>query len=128
MTQNVPLPTGADSAVVAVAHPEERAALEALLHAEGVTVYHADSAQEVIRAIEDHQPRLLVMDIRLPDMHAWLLVKSVTEIRPNPQPLFLVLSDEPVVAPPQYVKLVVRPVALATLRHVIRDWGLPPHC
>jgi DNA-binding response OmpR family regulator len=114
-------PLYGEDAVLAVSEAAERTALTALLQAEGVTVYQAATGREVIHMIEDHMPRLLIVDVRLPDVHAWRLLASIAELRPNPQPAIIVLSDEPITAPQQFVRLVVRPVSTTTLKQIIRE-------
>lgn len=114
------LPLYGEDAVIAVTEHEERAALTALLKAEGVTVYQAATGREVIHIIEDHLPRLVIVDLLLPDVHAWRLLTSIAELRPNPYPAIIVLSDEAITAP-HHVRLVVRPVSTKTLRQIIRE-------
>ena len=112
------------SVVLAVRHEDEREAIEQLLHEEEVQVHHAANAKEVIHAIEDFQCDLLITDIQLPDMHAWIMLRKIAEIKPEPNVFLIVLSDERVASPLTQVRLVVRPVSLATLKQVIREWGL----
>jgi len=114
-------PLRGEDAVVAVSEPTERAALTALLTNEGIHVHHAMTGREVIYAIEDYMPRLLLMDVRLPDVHAWRLLASIAELRPKPYPAIIVLSDELMAVPLQYVRLVVRPVSTTTLKQIIRE-------
>jgi CheY-like chemotaxis protein len=114
------------SVVLAVRHQDEREAIEHLLHEEGVQVHHAANAKEVVHAIEDFQTDLLITDIQLPDMHAWMMLRKISEIKPEPNVFLIVLSDELVASPLTNVRLVVRPVSLATLKQTIREWGLVP--
>jgi CheY-like chemotaxis protein len=114
-------PLRGENAVIAVSEPAERAALAALLMDEGIHVHHATTGREVIHVIEDHMPRLLLVDVRLPDVHAWRLLASIAELRPNPYPAVIVLSDEPIAVPLQHVRLVVRPVSTTTLKQIIRE-------
>lgn len=109
-----------EEAVVAVSESAERDALTALLRAEGLTVHQATTGREVIHLIEDYMPRLVIVDVLLPDVHAWRLLTSIAELRPNPYPTVIVLSDDPITAP-HHVRLVVRPVALITLKQIIRE-------
>jgi DNA-binding response OmpR family regulator len=113
----------AKGVVLAVRHDDEREAIAELLTQQGLEVHHAHTAKDVVHAIEDFHVQLLVTDVQLPDMHAWMLLRKIDEIKPEPQVSLIVLSDEAVAAPLRNVKLVIRPVALATLKQIVRDWG-----
>lgn len=109
--------------VLAVRHDDEREAIADLLIQQGMEVHHAHTAKDVVHVIEDFHVQLLVTDVQLPDMHAWMLLRKIDEIKPEPQVSLIVLADEAVAAPLRNVKLVVRPVALATLKQIVRDWS-----
>jgi CheY-like chemotaxis protein len=109
--------------VLAVRHDEEREAIAKLLEGQGMTVYHAQTGRDVICFIEDYHCELLLTDIQLPDMHAWNMLNKINEIKPTPNVSLLVLSDDVAAAPLRNVKLMVRPVALATIKQIVTEWS-----
>ncbi len=56
-----------------------------------IDLYHAQTGQEAIDLIEDILPDLLVLDITLPDIHGWDVVKHVKKMESN-QPEIVVLT------------------------------------
>ncbi len=56
-----------------------------------VDLYHAKTGQEAINLIEDIQPDLLVLDITLPDIHGWDVLKHIKKMTSN-QPEIVVLT------------------------------------
>lgn len=83
-------------------------------------VEHASKGQETIQLIEDLRPDLLVTDSTLPDMHVWPLLNKLKEIGVLSELPVIVVTDEPPFgANVAKVDYLVRPVAIARLRHII---------
>ncbi len=107
--------------VLAVRHNDERQAVTNLLKDLHMEVHHAESGMEAIHLLEDNSCDCLVMDIQLPDMHAWKMLGTLRESVNLKGLPTVVIMDEQAVVPLDNVTPVVRPVALAKLRHIIFD-------
>jgi CheY-like chemotaxis protein len=107
--------------VLAVRHIDERQAVTNLLKDLNMEVHHADSGLDAIHLLEDYTCDFLVMDIQLSDMHAWKMLGTLKEsVNLDALPT-VVIMDEKTVVPLTNVTPVVRPVAIAKLRHIIHD-------
>jgi CheY-like chemotaxis protein len=63
-----------------------------LLHALGQDVRTANSAESAIRAAQEHTPEVVFMDISMPDMEGYDLVKKLKEIPSLSQTYFVALT------------------------------------
>lgn len=107
--------------VLAVRQEEERQAITALLQEMGMTVHHAESGRDAILLLEDHPCDFLVLDIQLPDMHAWAMLRTLKESVDLSRLPTVVITDEQVVTALDNVTPIVRPFSMARLRFTIRD-------
>ena len=82
-------------------------------------VHNANTGAEAIVLLEDLNPSLLVVDVKLPDMHAWQLLGRMKEIHRLRALPIVVIMDEPQVVPLGSVETVIRPVSMARLRHIV---------
>lgn len=115
--------TDGRSIVLAVSQDDEREAFDDLLVNDlKMQVHHAPTGEEAIFLMEDHNPDLLIVDLHLPDMHAWKMLGKLKEsVDLNTVPIIVIMDDQTVV-PLKNVTAVVRPISMARLRHTI--WTL----
>lgn len=109
------------SVVLVVNRDEERVTIGELLRDEGFTVYEAQTGKEAICMLEDYICDLVWSDIQLADMHAWTMLTKIKEIKPVAKTPMIVLADDSIASPLENVTLVIRPVAIASLRQLIRE-------
>jgi PleD family two-component response regulator len=107
--------------VLAVRQADERDAITALLEDIGMVVHHAHDGHEAMLLMEDNPCDLLLMDVHLTDMHAWKLLAMLRESMDLTTLPTVVIMDEQMVVPLSNVTPVVRPVAMAKLRHILLD-------
>ena len=107
--------------ILAVRDPDEREVLATLLGQMGMVVSHAATGKDVIRIVEDESCDCLILDIQLPDLHAWTLLGTLKEIVDLYQLPTLVVMDEQSVIPLDHVTAIVRPVAITRLRLIIQN-------
>ncbi|MEO1166763.1 MAG: response regulator [Chloroflexota bacterium] len=119
--------TEGKEAVLAVRHEDERREVTRMLEEDlQMTVRQAKTGRDAIYILEDHACDFLLMDIQLSDMHAWKMLNTLKEsvdLRSLPT---VVIMDEPTVVPLPNVTPVVRPVAVAKLKHIIGTLFTPP--
>lgn len=109
--------------VLAVTQDEEREVLGELFEDKmNLQIYAVSSGGEAINALEDTAPDLLVMDVKLADMHGWQLLGMMREIHSLRMLPVVAIMDEPQVVPLGNVKSVIRPVSMSRLRHTV--WTL----
>jgi len=108
--------------VLAVRNADERRAIQGLLEEMKMMVYHAESGREAILLLEDLSCDFLVADIQLSDMHTWKMLGTLKEsVDVSSFPIVVIMNEQTVV-PMENITSVVRPVAMARLRHII--WSL----
>ncbi len=109
--------TAGRQVVVAVSDAEERGPISSLFIEMRLDVKLAETAWQALEILEDNDPDLLVMDLQLPDMHGWQLLRKVKEIEALRDLPILIIVDEPsltmTVAKVDYM---TRPVSIARLR------------
>lgn len=120
-TQGESLVTEEKHVVLAVRQADERQAMTTLLEDIGMIVHHADSGREAMLLMEDTPCDMLLLDVHLSDMHAWKLLAMLKESVDLTRLPTVVIMDEQMVVPISNVTPVVRPVAMAKLRHIIID-------
>ena len=120
------LATEGKHVVLTVRQSDERDAISALLEDIGMIVHHAHDGHEAILLIEDETCDLLLLDVHLSDMHAWKLLAMLRESIDLTTLPTVVIMDEQMVVPLSNVTPVVRPVAMAKLRHIILDLFMLP--
>ncbi|HVU11974.1 MAG TPA: response regulator [Phototrophicaceae bacterium] len=81
------------SAVVACKDDFERHAIMRLLRTMEMKVVGVDTAQKALNLLEEAQVDLVVMDVRLDDMHGWAMIGKAREIGHAGQTHFIVLAD-----------------------------------
>ncbi|MDQ7025053.1 MAG: response regulator [Anaerolineae bacterium] len=109
--------------VLAVRQLDERQAVSQLLEDLQMEVHHAESGWDAIHLLEDQPCDFLVMDIQLSDMHAWKMLGTLKEsVNLDTLPTIVIMDiDEQAKVPMSNVTTVIRPVAIARLRHIILD-------
>ena len=113
--------TDGKEVVLAVRHADERKAVSKLLEDLHMVVHHAENGQDAIYLLEDHACDFLVMEVQLPDMHAWKMLSRLKESVDLSSLPTIVIMDEQTFVPLANVTPVVRPVSMAKLKHVIFD-------
>ena len=108
------------SVVLAVTQEDESQAFTDLFTEMDLQVQYASSAAEILQLLEDHPTHLLVMDMQMPDIHAWKMISKVREIEHLRDLPILIITDQAslgmTVAKVDYL---TRPVSIARLRQNI---------
>lgn len=108
------------SVVLAVNQEDESQAFSDVFAEMKLRVQYASSGAEILRLLEDHPVHLLVMDMEMPDIHAWKMISKVREIEMLRDLPILVITDQAslgmTVAKVDYL---TRPVSIARLRQNI---------
>lgn len=105
--------------VLAVRYADERQAFADLLADMQMIVHHAETGQDAIYLLEDHEIGFLVMDVQLADMHAWKMLATLRESVDLSLLNTIIVMDEANVVPLPNVTVIVRPVSMAKLRQII---------
>jgi len=78
-------------------NPLSRKLLTDILNAEGYSVRDASSGEEALRSIADEQPDVILLDIMMPDMDGFEVVRRIKadrEVRSTPVVMVTALDDE----------------------------------
>src|SRR5260221_529246 len=59
--------------------PNIRHFVTANLKARGYNILQAESAEEGLRLLQEHKPEALVLDIKLPGMNGWNMLKVIAD-------------------------------------------------
>jgi DNA-binding NtrC family response regulator len=103
--------------VLAINQQDERQAFANLLTDMELQVKHAVSTSEVMELLEDHPAHLLVMDMQLPDIHAWKMISKVREINHlRDLPIMVITNQGDFGMTVAKVDYLTRPVSIARLR------------
>jgi CheY-like chemotaxis protein len=106
--------------VMAIKEAEEREAFDDLLSKMKIRVQHANNGGQALEALEDHHSDLLLMDLILPDMHGWQMIRKIKEIENLRDLPIMVVTDEANIGMTiAKVEYLTRPVSIARLRHNI---------
>lgn len=106
--------------VMAIKDPEEREAFDDLFSKMKSHVQHAESGNQALEMLEDHYSDLLLMDLMLPDMHGWQMIRKIKEIESLRDLPIMVITDEASIGMTiARVEYITRPVSIARLRHNI---------
>ncbi len=104
--------------VMAIPEEDERTAFDNLFENMEMRVEHADSASQALELLEDHHPDLLLMDLVLPDMHGWQMIRKIKEIETlRTLPVMVITSELNIGMTVATVDYLTRPVSIARLRH-----------
>ena len=76
--------------LIAEDHVDSREAMRELLEAFGFEVVEAGNGQQAVTAASEHHPRLILMDVMMPEMDGF---QAIREIRKQPD-----TSDTPIIA------------------------------
>jgi CheY-like chemotaxis protein len=79
--------------VLAMGEDYEREAFQVQLNTMEMEVLNANSGEQALMLVEDYQPDLLLMDVKLPDMHAWRLLQKMSEITNLQRPAIIAIGD-----------------------------------
>lgn len=63
--------------------PTIRNLLEEFFQQEGFTVYTADDGKKAITLVQEFNPHILLMDLRMPDMNGVEALQEIKKIRPE---------------------------------------------
>jgi DNA-binding response OmpR family regulator len=66
--------------------------LQFSLEAEGYETFAARDGRAAMSAIGEHHPRLMVLDIMMPTMDGWSVLKELAELPPEQRPRVVVVS------------------------------------
>ena len=108
--------------ILAFPHADEQKAICQLLQDAGMTVHVTDSGYEVIRMMEDYPCDVLLVDVQLVDMSAWILLSKLREIyTPLPMPMVVMVNEHMPMPLDARVTLMVRPVAENVLKQTLKN-------
>jgi CheY-like chemotaxis protein len=118
--------TSGKQVVLLVSRDDERQAIEQLCLELHMRVEIAGSGVDLVALLEESMPDLLVMELRLPDMHGWELLSKLREL-PGARHLPIIIIADHQMAGQQSLALgvakvdvyLVRPLSLARLRQNI---------
>ena len=113
--------------LVVTGDEEEQAAMQHLFGEMQMDVIIAAGAAEGIRMVEDDNPDVLVMDMRLADMHPWEMLAKIKEIGAFQAMTTIMIADHQSTPDDQAFALtvgkvdgyLVRPVSMAQLRQSV---------
>jgi CheY-like chemotaxis protein len=104
--------------IMAIKEQEECEAFDDLFSRMKMNVQHASTGIQALELLEDHFADLLLMDLLLPDMHGWQMIRKIKEIETLRDLPVMVITDEPdIVMTVAQVDYLTRPVSIARLRH-----------
>ncbi len=107
--------------VLALKSDEERQAFSDMLLGMAVEFKQADSAIDALALLEDHTSDLFIMDIDLPDMHAWQMLSKVREIdRLRDLPIVVIADHHQLANTITKVSYLTRPISISRLRHIVQ--------
>jgi two-component system KDP operon response regulator KdpE len=72
--------------------------LSLLLEANGFDVLAANSGSEGLRLIREHAPRLIILDLMMPDMDGWQVCKAIRDFSNAPILILSALNEPSLVA------------------------------
>lgn len=108
------------SIVLAITQEDETQAFADLFKDMDLQVRYASSATEILQTLEDHPAHLLVMDMQMPDIHAWKMISKVREIdRLRDLPILIITDQANLGMTVAKVDYLTRPVSIARLRQNI---------
>jgi two-component system cell cycle response regulator DivK len=61
-------------------NPENRILVRRLLQVEGYHILEAENAQQALHILSNHSPRLILVDINMPDMDGYTLTSKIREL------------------------------------------------
>jgi CheY-like chemotaxis protein len=104
--------------VMTIKQAEEREAFDDLFERMRIRVQHAESGIQALEVLEDHNSDLLLMDLLLPDMHGWQMIRKIKEIeRLRDLPVMIITDEANIGMTVAKVDYLTRPVSIARLRH-----------
>ena len=107
--------------VLAVPQEDERAAFAYLLAEMNLQVEYAASATEILQILEDRTVHLLVLDMQLPDIHAWKMIRRMREIdHLRDLPVIVITDKTDMGMTVAKVDHLTRPVSIARLRYNVQ--------
>ena len=125
--------TSGKRALLVIATAEEGDAIYRLLSEMEMDVILAETALEGLQLLEDYNPDLLVMDMKLPDMHGWEMLAKIKEIGTFKKLPIVLLADYQSTSDDHAFALTVgkvdvfltRPISMTQLRQNV--WGALKH-
>lgn len=101
--------------------------IEKILRSLPVDLHHAKNGYEALTLVSELRPDLILLDISLPDIHGWDVLRQVRALPIDPQPEVLVLTAQTgpahrVIGHLQQVALYVsKPFLPSELREGVRE-------
>jgi CheY-like chemotaxis protein len=116
--------TSGKRVLVVTSNDEEQQAMQHLLGEMKMDVIAAGTAAQGLQLLEDHNPDLMVMDMKLPDMHGWELLAKIKEIGTYEEMPKIMVADHRSTPDDQAFALtvgkvdvyLVKPISMAQLR------------
>lgn len=97
------------------------------LSARGFEVIEAEDGREGLARLRDASPAILLLDIKLPDMSGWELLKIMAADPALPQIPVIVITASSSAANPEYAKyknlrkVMIKPVSAQELTHIVKE-------
>ena len=108
------------SVLVVEDEPSVRALVQDVLAGEGYDVYDASGGWEALGLFEDHEIRLLLTDIVMPEMSGRELARRVESIRPETKILYMSASlIDDVLDPDDH--FIAKPFAVDHILHTVQE-------
>src|SRR5919201_1929965 len=66
--------------------------LQFSLEAEGYRTYSARDGRQALKEVSEHHPRLMVLDIMMPEMDGWAVLEAMTKLPREERPRVVMVS------------------------------------
>ena len=83
---------GHDSVLVVDDEPQVAWVLRFSLEHEGYRTYTASNGLEALEELEKHHPMLMVLDLMMPGMDGWAVLKELTKLPNDQRPRIVIVS------------------------------------
>ena len=83
---------GHGSVLVVDDEPQVAWVLRFSLEHEGYRTYTASNGVEALEELEKHHPRLMVLDLMMPEMDGWAVLRALTKLPDDERPRIVIVS------------------------------------
>jgi CheY-like chemotaxis protein len=83
---------GSGSVLVVDDEPQVAWVLRFTLEHEGYRTFTASNGVEALEELEKHHPRLMVLDLMMPEMDGWAVLKAMTKLPVGERPRVVIVS------------------------------------